>query len=247
MRTSHRIFQFEATTFPHLKRPELTLQCLRFSGSIPLFRCWIPLVSAAVTCHTPGAMKTLTPLLSLCLATCFALQSFAVEIEGVQVSETKTTGAGDALVLNGAGVRKKLMFKLYVGALYLSEKGSDASAILAAKAPMMIDLHIISSKINSDNMTKATMEGFENSTGGKIEGIQAEIDQFLKAFSAPIEKGDSFTICYKPGMGVNIAKNGQKVDSIADAPGFKEALFGIWLSDKPAQESLKSAMLGIKE
>ena len=189
-------------------------------------------------------MKFLTPLLSLVLFAAMSLQTFALEIRGVDVPETRTTGAGDELVLNGAGVRKKLMFKLYVGALYLAEQNSDAEAIIAAKDPMMIELHIISSKINSENMTSATLEGFENATGGATEAISEEIQQFLRAFSAPIKKGDKFTICYNPEMGVNIGKNDEKIDSIADTPGFKKALFGIWLSDKPAQQTLKAAMLG---
>ena len=190
-------------------------------------------------------MKTLTPLLTVLLFAAMSLQSYGLEIQGVDVPETATTGAGEELVLNGAGIRKKLMFKLYVGALYLKEKSTDASSIVSAREPMMIELNIISSKINSENMTSATLEGFENSTGGDTTAIAEPIQQFLKAFSAPIEKGDKFTICYHPGMGVNIGKNNEKVGSIEDIPGFKEALFGIWLSDKPAQETLKEAMLGL--
>ncbi len=189
-------------------------------------------------------MKILTPFLSIVLFAAMSLQTFALEIRGVDVPENRTTGAGDELVLNGAGVRKKLMFKLYVGALYLTEQNSEADAIIAAEDPMMIELHIISSKINSENMTSATLEGFEKATGGATEAISEEIKQFINAFSAPITKGDKFTICYKPEMGVTIAKNDEKIDSIADTPGFKEALFGIWLSDEPAQETLKAAMLG---
>lgn len=190
-------------------------------------------------------MKTLTPIFSGLLFAAMSLQTLAVEIQGVNVPETQKTGAGEELVLNGAGVRKKLMFKLYVGALYLKEKSSNAEAIISANEPMMLELNIISSKINSENMTSATLEGFENATGGDTEAISGQIKAFLEAFSAPIKKGDKFTICYHPGMGVSIGKNDEKVGSIENVPGFKEALFGIWLSEKPAQESLKQAMLGL--
>jgi len=184
-----------------------------------------------------------------CILALFAitLQSIALEIEGVHVPESQLLPDGSSLVLNGAGVRKKLMFKLYIGALYLAEKSQDAEAIVAAETPMAIELQIISGKINSDNMTKATTEGFEHSTEGKTDSIQAEIQQFLRAFSEPIVKGDKFTMTYIPGDGVIIQKNAKTVDTISDTPGFKEALFGIWLSAHPAQDSLKSAMLGNEE
>jgi len=46
-----------------------------------------------------------------------------------------------------------------------------------------------------------------------------------------------------PGKGVEIYKNGQMISTIQGLE-FKKALFGIWLCNKPAQESLKEAMLG---
>ena len=48
---------------------------------------------------------------------------------------------------------------------------------------------------------------------------------------------------YTPGSGVAISKNGELKDTI-EGIAFKKALFGIWLSDKPADKKLKKAMLG---
>ena len=98
----------------------------------------------------------------------------------------------DSLTLNGVGIRSKFVFDLYVTGLYLKNKSSDAAAIIKSEDPMAIRLHIISSKITSEKMSKATRKGFEKSTGGNTAPISTEIDQFIGAFSDPIKEGDVF-------------------------------------------------------
>ena len=50
-----------------------------------------------------------------------ALSASALEVKGIKVDETAQVG-GSALVLNGAGVRTKLMFKVYVAGLLFNAK-----------------------------------------------------------------------------------------------------------------------------
>ena len=95
-------------------------------------------------------------------------------------------------------------------------------------------------------MTNATVEGFENSTHGNTEPLRTEIDKFLSTFAEPIKEGDIFDFIYTPGTGVKIIKNGTTAQTIDGGDAFKEALFGIWISNKPAQKSLKKEMLGLK-
>jgi hypothetical protein len=52
-----------------------------------------------------------------------------------------------------------------------------------------------------------------------------------------------FVLSYLPSSGVLVHKNGKQKGRIAGNE-FKQALFGIWLSDRPVDESLKQAMLG---
>lgn len=185
-------------------------------------------------------MKKVTSALLLSLA--LAGPASALTVEGVDVPEQMS--ANDAkLVLNGAGVRSKWFLDLYVGSLYVPQSQSDATAIINADEPQAIRLDIISSMITSDKMTSATMEGFEASTDGNTAPVQAEIDKFMGVFKEEIKEGDVFDLVYVPGEGTQVYKNGEKKDTIGGMP-FKKALFGIWLSDEPAQEDLKSAMLG---
>jgi hypothetical protein len=181
-------------------------------------------------------------VLALVFLMCASI-GFAAEVGGVDLPATIKAGDTD-LGFNGAGIRKKFGLKLYVGSLYLGQKSQDADAIINADEPMAITLHIISSLITSKKMEDATREGFENSTGGNIEPLSAEIEAFIDVFRVKISDGDIFDFIYLPGTGVEIYKNTQKV-SLVEGLEFKKALFGIWLCDKPAQKSLKKDMLGL--
>lgn len=166
----------------------------------------------------------------------------ALELEGVELPENLSLD-GQELVLNGAGVRKRFIFELYLGSLYLDEKSQDAASIIKRDAPMAIRLDIVSDKVNNKNMTEATRRGFDKAMDGDTQPLEAEINQFLSAFEAEIVKGDSFKLLYLPDVGVKIYKNGQLQTTV---PGlaFKRALFGVWLGDDPAQKRLKRGMLG---
>ena len=65
------------------------------------------------------------------------LQTLARDVSGVKLADTVTVD-GKPLQLNGAGMRKKLFIKVYVGALYLPARSSDAAAIVAADEPKYV-------------------------------------------------------------------------------------------------------------
>lgn len=165
-------------------------------------------------------------------------------LNGVTLPAKLSVGQSD-LMLNGAGIRTKLIFKLYTAGLYLSEKSSDANAIISADQPMAVRLVITSNKINSNNMSEAINEGFDKSTDNDTERIRGKIDELLKTFTSEgISPGDVFDITYEPGKGVLTYKNGS-LKSTLTTLDFKQALFGIWLSDNPVSGGLKKGMLGL--
>jgi len=84
----------------------------------------------------------------------------------------------------------------------------------------------------------------KNSTKENIKPIKAQIDKFVGVFKQEIKDGDIYDFIYAPNIGVQIFKN-NKLSTTIKGLEFKKALFGIWLCEKPAQESLKKEMLGI--
>ena len=166
----------------------------------------------------------------------------AKEIAGINLPDVLETGQSK-LVLNGAGVRTKFFIDLYVGGLYLEQESHDPKRIIEANEPMAIRLHIVSSKITSQKMEKATRQGFVKATGGNTAPIEAQIEKFISVFKEEINENDIYDLIYVPGKGVEVYKNdGYK--SLTKGLSFKQALFGIWLSDKPVQKRLKEEMLG---
>ena len=183
-----------------------------------------------------------TGFASLLLTAALTTPAAALTVEGVDVPDTYSA-MDTELKLNGAGTRSKWFMDLYIGGLYVPETIDDGQAIINADEPQAITLHIISGMITSDKMKSATMEGFENSTGGDLAAIKDDVDAFLDVFSEEVKDGDVFDLVYLPGEGVRVLKNGDQRATIGDLE-FKKALFGIWLSDEPAQEDLKEKMLG---
>ena len=165
------------------------------------------------------------------------------KVGGVILPATETF-KNQKLLLNGGGVREKLWIDLYAAGLYLSEKNDNATAILNSNKPMAIKLHIVSKLISSDKMVEAVTEGFENSTGGNTEPIQDEINKILGFFKEDIKKNDVFDLVYLPSEGGVVAyKNGEEKGRV-QGMDFKKALFGIWLSNRPADDSLRDDLLG---
>ncbi len=185
-------------------------------------------------------MKKITLIMIALLGINFAQAQ--TKVAGVNLPDTENY-EGNKIVLNGAGVREKLWIDLYAGGLYLTNKSSNAAAITAADEPMAIKLHIVSKLISSEKMIDAVNEGFENSTDGNTAPLEAKIKKFTEMFMDEIKKNDVFDIVYLPGKGVLVYKNGTE-KGVIDGMEFKKALFGIWLSNKPADDDLKEAMLG---
>ena len=144
---------------------------------------------------------------------------------------------------NGSGFRKKSLLTLYEGTLYLQQRSRNAATVIEAEAPMAIRIQITSGFVSQQKMLDALNDGFQNATGGNTKNIAAEIQEFRKCFGDPISKDDVFVMSYVPESGVSVYKNGQHKGLIAGAE-FKRAVFGIWLSSRPADEKLKRAMLG---
>lgn len=159
------------------------------------------------------------------------------------IPSTMSVG-GKNLVLNGAGTRTKFIISVYHAGLYLPTKSGDANKIMAANEPMALRMKVVSGFASAAKMKHALNQGFANATGGKTAPIKPQIDQLLNsAFKGKISKGDVFDMIYTPQGGTKVVKNGKGLTVIKGLP-FKKALLGIWLSNRPAQGSLKNQLLG---
>jgi len=166
----------------------------------------------------------------------------AKKIGSANMPDSVTIGT-EQVPLVGGGLRTRAVFKLYAAALYANESG-EGKAVADADAPMAIHLHILSKLVNKNKMVAALKSGFKNSTGGDTSGIQDGIDKMIGAMNAgSLERGVAYTLVYEPGVGTIMTRNGLN-PVVIEGLEFKQALFGIWIGDKPAQANLKNRMLG---
>ena len=104
-------------------------------------------------------MRKLALALTLFVA---ASAAQAASVGGVNLADTVTAG-GQKLVLNGAGVRKKLFFKVYTGALYLPAKQNSPDFILGADTPRQMSMHF-TFDVEKEKIAEAWQEGLQGNS-----------------------------------------------------------------------------------
>lgn len=184
-------------------------------------------------------MKFIFTLLTSAL---LSVHTFAVEVGGIELPESLESQVSP-LSLNGSGVRSKFFMDIYAAGLYLTQSNQEAASIIEQDKPMALRLHITSGLLTSEKMENATREGFEKSTAGNTAGIQTTIDDFIETFKESIVENDIFDFVYTPNQGISVIKNGE-LKKVLEGLLFKQALFGIWLSNDAVSDDLKSGLLG---
>lgn len=187
-------------------------------------------------------MKVL--LLAICLTLTSVIAS-AAEVSGVFIDDQIETQNGEALLLNGAGLREKFWVDVYVGSLYLPEKSGDVAEILSKPGALRIQLDFIYKEVAADKLLESWREGFEkNQNADSLKSLNDRIEQFYRYFDSSAITRDQYRFDYQPGVGTTISKNQQSLGVI---PGedFRNALIEIWLGNHPADKDLKKAMLGL--
>lgn len=168
----------------------------------------------------------------------------ALELAGVQLADKVQLGTAN-LLLNGAGVRTKFFFKIYVGALYLPQKQTSGESVIADEREHRMALHILH-ELSSEKFSSGFNEAIRsNHTPAELAALDAQLKQMEQIFKAmkEIRPGDVVTLDYLPGSGTQIGVNGKSFGTIPGA-AFNRALLDIWIGSKPVQEDLKKELLG---
>jgi hypothetical protein len=183
------------------------------------------------------------------VATLLAISSMALlsvltpDLASAKVPDRATLD-GKPLVLNGSGIRTKLVFKVYVCSLYLPAKANTLAGVLAAD-PRRVQLDLLRN-LSADDLAGALADGIkQTSTAAEAAAVKSETDQLLGIMKSigKASEGDVVTMDYVNGE-TRIGFNGQNKGNIPGA-AFNAALMRIWLADQPVQPDLRKAMLGI--
>lgn len=167
----------------------------------------------------------------------------AAEVAGVHIDDRAKSGTTE-LILNGAGVRTKLFFKVYVAALYLPAKEASPNAIIDSAAPRRIVLHLMRN-LDADSLFGALLDGLKkNHDEAELTRLKPDVDQFERIMRSigNAKSGDVIGIDLGAN-GVSVAFNGQPRGNVA-GEAFPRALLKVWLGSHPADSDLKRALLG---
>jgi hypothetical protein len=180
-----------------------------------------------------------------CLLLSASNAALAVEVGGVKLDDSIRIDNHD-LVLNGAGLRTKVIFKVYALGLYLEQKQSTVPAILAASGTRRISI-VMLRDVSSDDFGASFMTGLSHNTS-KDEQIKLmePTRKFGEMFALipGLKKGDALTVDWVPGTGIICLLNGKKIGPTVTDIAFYNAILKIWIGDEPADNALKPRLLG---
>ena len=181
-------------------------------------------------------------ILMTCCILMLALPAKALEIAGVTVPESITGDDGTALVLNGAGIRSKFVFDIYIAQLYLEKAAAETSEVIAADTRKRMVMHFLHDKVEKAKLVEAWNEGFKNNTAAEqVAALQQRIDQFNAMFT-DAKKGDVILLDYIPGTGTKVTIAGAD-KGVIPGKDFNDAMLLIWLGDKPVAKDLRAKLL----
>jgi hypothetical protein len=165
--------------------------------------------------------------------------ALAGELAGATLPDTLKAGE-KTLKLNGLGLRKKAVFKVYVGGLYLESPSKDAGAIITADQAKALRMHFLRD-LTKAQLVEAFQEGFEANAKDPTSQ-KAAFDRML-ALVPDVKEGSTLTFTYLPGKGTTLSA-GSKELGVFEGKGFADAVFAIWLGPKPPSDDLKKGLLG---
>lgn len=174
-----------------------------------------------------------------------AAMAAPVDVSGVKLDETISL-RGSPVVLNGAGVRFKAIFKVYVAALYMEKKAGTPEEALALPGKKRIAVTMLRD-IDANELGKLFTRGItDNAPKTEFSKLIPGLTKTGEVFASirKLNTGDEFTIDYLPGVGTIFSVKGVQMLSPVTEPEYFNAVLRIWLGPNPADWKLKDALLG---
>jgi len=167
---------------------------------------------------------------------------FAIEVSGVKLPDED-----QKLVLNGAGLRKRAFFQVYVIGLYLPEKKTLAADAIGAAGPKRVLIHMLRD-VDAGEFSGALAGGMkDNVSEAEMKALDPRVKQLMAIMGEMKEakKGMRITLDWTPA-GTQMTVDGKAAGAPIAGEDFYRALLKIWLGENPVQADLKKALLGEK-
>jgi hypothetical protein len=206
-----------------------------------------PQATLTMFASSPFRLVRLLPVLLLAAAGIAApVSAQDPRVAGVAVPE-QTWLAGEALHLNGSGVRRIFGFRVYVAALYLPEPTHAPSQILERDQPRRLQVTLLRDASAEQHLEALRKGLLANNSTAELEALKPELSHFEMQLHhlRDVPAGTVIQLDYQPGMGTHI-RSGDHDLGVFPGERFNRALLKIWLGDNPIQLSLKQSLLGLE-
>ena len=165
---------------------------------------------------------------------------FSAEVAGVQVNDKTRVGESE-LSLSGAGLRKKLFFRVYVIGLYVADPRADPLAQPGAKRVAIQMLR----DVDAEDFIEALTLGLrENTTEAELQALAPRVQELSNIIVAIKEAKKGMQIFLDWTGALQVVVDGKAAGGPILGEDFYRALLRIWIGNRPVQDDLKKALLG---
>lgn len=185
-----------------------------------------------------------TLICAFALAACASAQA-SVQIEEI-VYEDSATIKNCPLELNGAGLRRKVFFKVYSAGLYLPAKTTSAEAVLAAPAPIFVRLGLLRD-VDASTFVDALKDGLvDNASKEELERISSEVDALVEVMNkiGDVRTGDLVDFQFDEESLTSVSLNGRILGERIGGRELFNAVLRIWIGANAIDSSLRKSLLG---
>jgi hypothetical protein len=189
------------------------------------------------TATRPSLVRVMVGVLLIAAQT--AQPSSGKELEGVHFADRYRSGDVTMRLSCVGLLRYKFFIKAYVAALYLGD-GAEAGDVLA-DVPKRIEVSYFWGIRGSDIGTAGDQIIAQNVDGNTFAALRPRLDR-LNALYRDVRPGDRYSLTYVPGVGTELALNGNPL-GVIDGADFGAAYFRIWLGDHPIDTRLRDQLL----
>ena len=166
-------------------------------------------------------------------------------ISGVNIEDPLIV-QGTQLQLNGAGIRYKAVFKVYVASLYVKLKISTSDEFYAAPGPKRLSITLLRD-VASSEIGKTFARALDGLHGkADVARLIPELTRLEQDFAAreKLVAGETFTIDWVPGTGTIVTVMGKPLGAPVREVDFYNTVLDIWLGPAAADWKLRDSLLG---
>ena len=166
-------------------------------------------------------------------------------VEGARY-ESSVQLAGERLVLNGVGVRKRFVFDIYAGGLYVPQRAARTEDLVGQPGPKRVALRFLRD-VDGELFVTSLHNGLKaNHSEVELAKWKAQVDMLTRTIQtiALARRGDAVNFEYTPQDGTRVTVNGVTRGPLIPGADFYAAVLRVWLGETPADAELKKGMLG---